>query len=45
MTILEVAQAKDLADHQDKVKQWAMLVWQAWSAHHETVRLWAALGL
>lgn len=43
MTVLDVHMAGDLAEHAELVQQWAGLVWEAWSPHHDTVRRWAAL--
>lgn len=41
LTILDVQQAGDLAEHERRVRQWAEGVWLAWAAHHETIRRWA----
>lgn len=43
MTIVDVAKASNAAEHGVLVRQWAEAVWQAWAAHHETVKRWAAL--
>lgn len=40
-TILDVQGARDLRDHTSRVQRWARTVWEAWSAHHDTVRRWA----
>ena len=40
-TILDVQGARDLKEHSARVERWARSVWEAWSAHHETVRGWA----
>lgn len=42
-TVLDVLEAKDPAEHKERVEQWAKSVWEAWSPHHETVRRWARL--
>jgi hypothetical protein len=42
LTILDVRNTTDFAQHEALVKRWAGSVWQAWSAYHETVRRWAA---
>lgn len=42
MTVLDVARASSLDEHQRLVRQWAESVWIAWSIHHATVRAWAA---
>lgn len=44
MTILDVHAAADPGEHKMVVSQWAAGVWQAWQAHHATVRDWAALS-
>lgn len=43
LTILDVRNATDFAQHERTVKRWAESVWQAWSPHHETVQRWAGL--
>jgi len=43
-TILDVASARTLAEHEQKVRQWACAVWSAWAANHQTVRHWAMLA-
>jgi hypothetical protein len=43
LTILDVWECTDFAQHEMRVKCWAESVWQAWSPHHETVRRWARL--
>ncbi len=40
LTIVDVAAARDLAEHTRLVKAWAQAVWEAWAAHHATVRGW-----
>lgn len=42
VTILEVHAAPDPIEHAERVHRWARSVWDAWSAHHATVRRWAA---
>jgi len=41
VTIVDVARAKDLAEHEQWVRLWATCVWQAWSPQHATVKGWA----
>lgn len=41
LTILDVRECTDFAQHEMTVKRWAKSVWQAWSPHQETVRHWA----
>ncbi len=40
VTVLDVLDARDLAEHVARVERWARSVWDAWSAHHDTVRRW-----
>ena len=40
ITIKDVRIATNFQEHSDLVWQWARDAWQAWSAHHETVRGW-----
>ena len=42
LTVLHVRDASDSDDHGERVREWAASVWEAWSPHHGTVRLWAA---
>ncbi|MBN1898895.1 MAG: hypothetical protein JW827_08970 [Spirochaetes bacterium] len=42
-TILDVEKAKDLKEHKIIVKEWAIDVWKAWSAHHDIIKKWADL--
>ncbi|MCP4537043.1 MAG: hypothetical protein GY832_07835 [Chloroflexi bacterium] len=43
MTVIDVNRAKDLAEHEQLVKEWARASWEAWSQHHEQVEKWASL--
>jgi hypothetical protein len=40
MTVLDVAGATSVEDHEARVKAWAGSVWNAWRSHHPTVRRW-----
>jgi len=40
VTVLNVVEAATAEDHARLVREWAMGVWSAWSAHHEVVRGW-----
>ena len=40
MTILDVAAADGLENYIEAVRKWGVCVWEAWHAHHETVRVW-----
>ena len=42
VTVLDVLQAQDPAEHLRIVRRWAESVWEAWSPQHETVRRWAS---
>lgn len=44
-TVLDVLAAEDATDHHRLVRAWAREVWQAWDAHHDTVRAWNASAL
>ena len=37
----EVLEATDLADHERRVRAWAVAVWASWGSQHATVRRWA----
>lgn len=43
VTVRDVLEARGPAEHAQAVERWARSVWEAWSAHHELVRGWAAL--
>ena len=45
MTVVDVLVARDGAEHVGLVTRWAETTWDAWAAHHETVRAWAAEAL
>lgn len=40
LTVLDVLDARDGMEHGRLVRRWAESTWEAWSAHHETVRRW-----
>ena len=42
ITVLHALGACDLDEYAEVVRRWAEGVWEAWGAHHETVRFWAA---
>jgi hypothetical protein len=42
ITVVDVWTARDAAEHEEKVREWAASAWAAWSCHHATVRLWCA---
>lgn len=44
MTVLDVLDARDGAEHAGLVRRWAESTWAAWSTHHETVRAWTHAG-
>jgi CTP:molybdopterin cytidylyltransferase MocA len=41
MTLLDILPAADVAAHERLIRLWAESAWEAWSAHHPTVRSWA----
>lgn len=43
LTVRDVHAAKAPAEHEQRVRQWARSVWQAWAPYHEIVNRWAAL--
>jgi CTP:molybdopterin cytidylyltransferase MocA len=45
MTVVDVLGATSAAEHVELMRAWAASVWGAWSAHHPTVREWAAEAL
>jgi CTP:molybdopterin cytidylyltransferase MocA len=45
MTVVDLVAARDGAEHVELVRRWAETTWTAWSAHHPTVRQWAAEAL
>ena len=40
VTVLDVLDARDLAEHVARVERWARSVWDAWSSRHDTIRRW-----
>ena len=45
MTVVDVLIARDGAEHVRLVTRWAETTWDAWAAHHQTVRAWAGEAL
>jgi CTP:molybdopterin cytidylyltransferase MocA len=45
MTVGELLVARDGPEHVRLVRAWAEVTWDAWSAHHGTVRLWSSEAL
>ena len=41
MTVGDLIEARDGAEHVRLVRRWAETTWEAWAAHHDTVRGWA----
>ncbi len=41
LTVVDVANAQDFAEHEVLVKRWARSAWEAWAAHHAQIRKWA----
>lgn len=42
VTVVDVEEARDAEEHEERVEEWARSVWDAWSPHHKTVREWVA---
>ena len=40
LTVADVLCARSVDEHEQLARRWAGQVWQAWSAHHDTVRQW-----
>jgi hypothetical protein len=40
ITVVDVLAAESPEAHAEMSRRWAESAWQAWSAHHETVRRW-----
>ena len=45
MTVADLLDARDGAEHILLVRRWAETTWQAWAAHHASVREWAREAL
>jgi hypothetical protein len=45
MTVIDVLRATTAREHDQVVRAWAEDVWDAWAAHHQTVRLWIERSL
>jgi hypothetical protein len=45
MTVADLLVARDGAEHVRLVRRWAETTWEAWAAHHGTVREWARQAL
>lgn len=43
ITVVDAANADGLKEYQYVAKAWAQSAWEAWSAHHDQIRKWAAL--
>jgi hypothetical protein len=37
-TVLDIALAQSVAEHTERVREWAAFVWRAWSPHHQPIR-------
>jgi hypothetical protein len=42
LTIVDISHSENVANHVKRIREWAASTWQAWSAHHATIRQWAA---
>ncbi len=45
MTVADVLRATSGEEHVRLTRAWAASVWEAWAAHHATVRAWAGEAL
>ena len=45
MTVRDVLAAESGEEHERLVRRWAEITWEAWEAHHDVVRGWAADAL
>jgi hypothetical protein len=43
LTVADIREKLSAAEHEEAVRAWALSVWQAWAAHHETVHRWLPL--
>ena len=41
ITVVDVVNITDPAEHEALVKRWARSAWEAWSSHHDQIRKWA----
>lgn len=44
VTVVDVHATSDREEYAVCLRQWASTTWAAWSAHHDTVRRWAAIA-
>jgi len=40
VTVLDLENARAVADYQERARAWGKSAWEAWAAHHETIRRW-----
>lgn len=40
MTIVDADAARSIEEYIERVRKWALTVWEAWHEHHDTVRGW-----
>lgn len=45
MTVVDLLVARDGPEHVELVRRWAETTWEAWAAHHGTIRSWAVESL
>ena len=41
LNVSDIYQAQNVEEHRQLVREWALEVWNLWSAHHDTIRRWA----
>lgn len=44
VTVAKVRAATNIEEHREQVRAWASSAWEAWSAHHATIRAWLPTG-
>jgi hypothetical protein len=42
VTLVDVWRANGAAEHERAVREWASSAWEAWAAHHGTIRRWCS---
>jgi hypothetical protein len=41
LTVADIEATVDVDSHKRQVRAWASQMWQVWSSHHTTIRVWA----
>ena len=45
VTVADVLEARGPRQHAERVRAWALAVWEAWARHHQVVREWVDRSL